>query len=423
VQSEALGVGDGQQAGFGQVAGGHSHALLWTGDAASMVDLHPAGFNSSAALGVSGGQQVGSATDHSGTEHALLWAGNAGSVVDLSPAGLALSRANGVAGGQQVGFTALSRLNIVFGATHAIVWTGSAASAVDLNSFLPAPYFAGAAANGIDDAGNIVGSAAHVVPARYFPRIETHAILWEPVLPYGLDISEAAGPDPVNPGDEISYAITVTNSRSGTATGVLVTDTIFAGTLVSATTDHGSCSGSNNVTCDLGAFPGGSAAHIALVVQVPQGFFGSSITNRASVEADNLMTTSAGVITAVRHPSDITGSWQSVTQTCKTRHRRVTSCSVKGNFVVINQGTAATGPFVVRFYLSDDMSFDAGDVFLAEVNVPSLGPGTQKLLKEKALLSAGSSASGKFVIAVLDATGVVAETNETNNNIASARLP
>ena len=47
-------------------------------------DLHPAGFVASDALGTSGGQQVGTGYTPS-SAHALLWSGTAGSVIDLHP--------------------------------------------------------------------------------------------------------------------------------------------------------------------------------------------------------------------------------------------------------------------------------------------------------------------------------------------------
>jgi len=422
--SQAWAVGDGQQAGFGaSVIDGHSHALLWSGDAASAVDLHPAGFISSAASGVAGGRQVGTAVDQNGFSHAVLWTGSPHSVVDLSPAGFVTSQAKAVAGGQQVGLAASSTLGLALGATRAIMWTGSAASAVNLHSFIPGTFFGASSAQGIDDAGNIVGSAGHFGPCRYgFCRPIPYAILWVPVLPFGLDIIETASPDPVLPGEKITYSITVTNSRSGTATGVLVTDAIAAETLVSATTDRGSCSGTDTVICDLGALPGGSSAHITLVVQLSQGFAGSSVKNGASVEADQLMTISTAVGTSVVQVPDLAGNWQNAKQTCKTK-RGVTTCTIKGNLNVVNQGRGTASACVARFYLSDDTTFDASDVLLSEMTIPTLGAGATHLLRVKTLLPPGSSASGKFVIAVLDAAGIVTESDESNNSVASARLP
>ena len=177
--SLAYGVGEGQQVGYGSIQyntnkkGGSSvvqcHALLWTGSAASVVDLHPAGFASSGALSVAGGQQVGYGTCTDGTQHALLWTGRAASAVDLHPAGFTSSVANGVNGVQQVGYGFDAD-----GTQHALLWMGNAATVVDLNTFLPTG-FTNAVATAIDAAGNIVGYAWSSVN-----RDDNHAFLWKP---------------------------------------------------------------------------------------------------------------------------------------------------------------------------------------------------------------------------------------------------
>ena len=55
----------------------------WRAIAHLVVDLNPSGFTSSGALGVSGGQQVGYGNPTGDGTHALLWTGSADSVVDL----------------------------------------------------------------------------------------------------------------------------------------------------------------------------------------------------------------------------------------------------------------------------------------------------------------------------------------------------
>jgi probable HAF family extracellular repeat protein len=176
--SWAYGVAGGQQVGYGganyyiskkvgYVA--RVHALLWTGSAASVVDLHPAGFVNSWALGVGGGQQVGYGVGSDGTPHALLWTGNAASAVDLHPAGFAASRAKAVSNGQQVGNGVCPD-----GTQHALVWKGTAAGVVDLHTFLPTG-FTSSVATGIDAAGNIVGYAWN---SSY--QDDSHAFLWRP---------------------------------------------------------------------------------------------------------------------------------------------------------------------------------------------------------------------------------------------------
>lgn len=121
--SQAWGV-DGEQQAGGATVDGVPRAGIWSGTAASWVDLRPAGDPYSYAFGASGGQQVGRAF-----EHAALWSGSAASWVDLAPVGTGSSLARGVGDGQQVGYAYV-------GSTyhyHASLWSGSAASWVDLN--------------------------------------------------------------------------------------------------------------------------------------------------------------------------------------------------------------------------------------------------------------------------------------------------
>ena len=102
-----------------------------------------------------------------GSLHALLWTGTAASAVDLNPSGFTDSVATGVAGGEQVG-EGLTTDDV----SHALLWTGTAASAVDLNAFLPSG-FTNATATGIDESGDISGYD--------FGPNGVHAVLWQPV--------------------------------------------------------------------------------------------------------------------------------------------------------------------------------------------------------------------------------------------------
>ena len=131
-ESEAYGVSGGQQVGRAGVGGQH-HAGLWSGTAASWVDLNALGSSNSVAYGVSDGQQVGFLYLDNST-HAGLWSGTAASWVDLNPAGVSGSVAEGVSGGQQVGYA------WVGDQYHASLWSGTAESWVDLHALLPAEY-------------------------------------------------------------------------------------------------------------------------------------------------------------------------------------------------------------------------------------------------------------------------------------------
>jgi hypothetical protein len=117
-----LGIG-GRLAG-GAFLGDVGHAVLWDADGTAR-DLHPAGFSASGAYAQAGDQQVGSAnTGAPFSDRAILWTGTAASAVDLGP-GLAY----GTDGVHQVGWGYNG---------HAMLWSGSAASAVDLKPANPA---------------------------------------------------------------------------------------------------------------------------------------------------------------------------------------------------------------------------------------------------------------------------------------------
>jgi hypothetical protein len=92
-------------AGTSSVLG--EHALLWSGTAASVVDLHPVGFAASRAGGVWGNRQVGYGVPQTDSNdiswRALLWSGTAESVVNLHPAGFRWSCASDTWGVWQVG--------------------------------------------------------------------------------------------------------------------------------------------------------------------------------------------------------------------------------------------------------------------------------------------------------------------------------
>ena len=145
----AFGVNGNQQVGTmlsNQGAGSGSlhpqHAVLWTGSAASAVDLHPTSLpttydNGSAALSAGGGQQVGWASFSIGLPyyHAMVWSGTAASAVDLNPQGADNSEAVGTNGSIQVGFVDTVVNNNP--TPIAYMWTGTAASAVNLQFSLP----------------------------------------------------------------------------------------------------------------------------------------------------------------------------------------------------------------------------------------------------------------------------------------------
>ena len=123
--SFAYGAAGGQQVG-GAAFTTTGRAGMWQGTAVSYVDLQPPGTSGSAAFGTDGTHQVGW-VNVTGLERASLWSGTAASWVNLEPAGASGSHAYAVKGNYQVGRT------IVSGRWQASLWSGTAASWVNLN--------------------------------------------------------------------------------------------------------------------------------------------------------------------------------------------------------------------------------------------------------------------------------------------------
>lgn len=98
-----------------------------------------------------------------------------------------------------------------------------------------------------------------------------------------LSVSNAASPPPVLVNDNIVYTLQVNNAGPQAATAVTLTDAIPAGaSLVSVSSDQGSCSGTSTVNCALGTLNNGATATVTLTVK---GTAAGSLRNTATVSA------------------------------------------------------------------------------------------------------------------------------------------
>ncbi|HEX5130250.1 MAG TPA: CARDB domain-containing protein, partial [Usitatibacter sp.] len=90
-----------------------------------------------------------------------------------------------------------------------------------------------------------------------------------------------------------------------------------------------------------------------------------------------------------------------------------------GSFLVTdttrNSGGGAAAPSTTRYLLSTNGVPDAGDVVLGVRAVGTLGPGTTETGSVTLAIPAGTAPGSYYVLAVADAEGAVAETNEANN--------
>ena len=167
--SRALGCHQGEEVGYvstvaypdGEGMGGHttSRAVRWLGTAASVVSLHPRGWDASEATCTTGSQQGGwGFLAANCSQHALLWSGASNRVVDLHPRGFTDSKVNAITPTAQVGEGWIGPAAGQNSVRHALSWSGTADSVVDLNAYLPAGFTNGVA-TGVDADGQIVGYA------------------------------------------------------------------------------------------------------------------------------------------------------------------------------------------------------------------------------------------------------------------------
>lgn len=148
------------------------HASLWSGTAASWVDLNPAGVSLSDAHAVHAGEQVGYVQGSalgSLPRSAALWRGSAGSFTNLNPPGASVSEAFGVFAGEQVGQVQFPGQTV-----WACLWQGDAASWHNLHQYAAHGFTNSRAvdiwADGIHT--YVVGTGQSIVDGR------PHALLW-----------------------------------------------------------------------------------------------------------------------------------------------------------------------------------------------------------------------------------------------------
>ncbi len=184
----AAGVGGGQQ--VGHVMKGGMNAALWRGSAKSLVILHPKSAVVSQANGTDGVRQVGSAgfdirvrreavngNKDQRFNYAFVWSGTAASGLNIHPypanalAGVNLTQSYALAvnGPWIAGYAGDQAKFATPAYSHAIVWDVNY-QATDLNAFLPVG-FVGAQATSVDAAGNVAGFMAKADGTR-------HAVVW-----------------------------------------------------------------------------------------------------------------------------------------------------------------------------------------------------------------------------------------------------
>lgn len=197
---------------------------MWHGTAASLIDLHPEGWDYSEATGTDGAQQVGWTQNEGGFVQAALWSGSDESFQNLHPPEIiGDSLALDVEDGVQVGGITTAAFEI-----RAAMWHGSASSYTDMHP----PGATGSYATAIHQ-GNIVGQVNG--RAAYWPDARGSYIDLHAMLPAAYD--------------ELSIAYDVHEEEDGTiivAGAALTTDLVYTAYLWIRAPLPPSCPGDTN---------------------------------------------------------------------------------------------------------------------------------------------------------------------------------
>lgn len=222
----------------------------------------------------------------------------------------------------------------------------------------------------------------------------------------------ATDPDAAEAGlDPGSFTI----SRTGSTTAALSVSVALSGT---ATNGSDYTTLSSPVT-----IPAGSASAVVTVTPIDDTTVESNETVVLTLSANAAYTVGAPSSATVTIVSNDTAS---PTADLIESSLSAPSLASPGQGITVsdtakNQGTGQAGASVTRLLLSTDAAFSANDVVLGTRNVPTLAAGKTSKVSTAVTIPAGTTPGRYYLLAQADSTGVVGETNETNN-VKSRRL-
>lgn len=198
---------------------------------------------------------------------------------------------------------------------------------------------------GFDDWRNLLfdfqrtGSFADGEHSLSIKTIEADVDVYLQQIAPELSITKTASADTVVTGSNVTYTITIQNSRPEAATSVVVTDLLPAGTTFvgCSATGGGVCGGLGNMrTVTFSAIPGGSTATIQIVANVTCSVAnGSSIGNTAMVTSSpndsDLSNNSATATISASNPPPVISNAVVSTPVLQQRNHKLSDVTVSYN--------------------------------------------------------------------------------------------
>lgn len=144
-----------------------------------------------------------------------------------------------------------------------------------------------------------------------------------------------------------------------------------------------------------------------------------AIFNRALTADEIAAIYNAGSAGKCRPLPDLTGEWyEPLTEKCKVKNEEL-KCKVKGKLILRNIGEVNAHYVIVRFYLSDDDTYDEDDILLKAYYKNKVNVGKDYKKSFKLTLPVGMSLEGRYIIVHIDAEEATEESNESNNFVVS----